>query len=60
MAVAIRPFLILLTVLATRALGQCTSYGVDYANGGEYNIDSTSNDYFSFVTIFTGTSHSWG
>lgn len=32
----------------------CTSYGVDYSNGGAYNIDGSSNQYFSFVTIFQG------
>ncbi|KAL2110754.1 hypothetical protein VUR80DRAFT_736 [Thermomyces stellatus] len=55
MAVPFRSFFLLLTVLAVKVLGQCVSYGIDYANGGEYNIDSTLNEYFSFTTIFQGT-----
>ena len=42
-----------LAALAIRVQA-CTSYGVDYANGGRYNIDSGSNQYFSFVSVFQG------
>ena len=54
MAVTLRPLLVLFSILAARVLGQCTSYGIDYANGGQYYIDASSNDYFSFVTVFQG------
>lgn len=55
MAVVFQSFFLLVSVLAVQVLGQCVSYGIDYANGGEYNIDSTLNEYFSFTTIFQGT-----
>ncbi|KJR84532.1 uncharacterized protein SPSK_09258 [Sporothrix schenckii 1099-18] len=42
--------------LTTGALADCSSYGVDYANGGAYYIDGSSNQYFSFITIFQGCS----
>lgn len=32
----------------------CSSYGVDYSNGGAYLIDASSNQYFSFITVFQG------
>lgn len=38
--------------LSQGALADCSSYGVDYANGGAYYIDGSSNQYFSFITIF--------
>ena len=57
MAAGFQSFLLLVAVLAVRVLGQCVSYGIDYANGGEYNIDSTLNEYFSFTTVFQGTTH---
>ncbi|KAL1902869.1 hypothetical protein Sste5346_000780 [Sporothrix stenoceras] len=40
--------------LASSALADCSSYGVDYSNGGAYYIDGSSNQYFSFITIFQG------
>lgn len=44
-----------LALVATRVSAQsCSSYGVDYANGGRYNIDGGSNQYFTFVTVFQG------
>jgi len=43
---------VLVACLALRVHADCTSYGVDFSNGGRYNIDSTSNQYFSFITIF--------
>lgn len=46
--------LLLFAVLALRASAACTSYGVDYASGGSYNIDGASNQYFSFVSVFQG------
>ncbi|KAK4466468.1 hypothetical protein QBC42DRAFT_335552 [Cladorrhinum samala] len=45
---------VLLSLLFLRATAACTSYGVDYSNGGAYYIDGASNQYFSFVTIFQG------
>ncbi|KAK4154180.1 hypothetical protein C8A00DRAFT_43041 [Chaetomidium leptoderma] len=47
---------VLLALLALRASAECTSYGVDYSNGGTYYIDGASNQYFSFVTVFQGCS----
>ena len=47
---------VLFALLALRASAACTSYGVDYASGGSYNIDGASNQYFSFVTVFQGKS----
>ncbi|KAK3316662.1 hypothetical protein B0H66DRAFT_604940 [Apodospora peruviana] len=49
-----RYVLALLALFALRVRADCTSYGVDYSNGGTYNIDGTSNQYFSFVTVFQG------
>jgi hypothetical protein len=45
-----------LALLALRATAACTSYGVDYTNGGSYYIDAASNQYFSFITVFQGKS----
>ncbi|KAK0702629.1 hypothetical protein B0T21DRAFT_388046 [Apiosordaria backusii] len=36
------------------SVSACTSYGVDYSNGGAYYIDGSSNQYFSFINIFQG------
>jgi hypothetical protein len=44
--------LLLVRVGATEAA--CSSYGVDYSNGGAYYIDGSSNQYFSFITVFQG------
>lgn len=52
MAAGFRWLWVLVACLALRVHADCTSYGVDFANGGRYNIDSTSNQYFSFITIF--------
>ncbi|KAM7221354.1 hypothetical protein V8F06_003322 [Rhypophila decipiens] len=48
--------LLALLTLGVAAQSQCTSYGVDYQNQGTYSIDSTSNQYFSFITVFQGCS----
>ncbi|KAM7186302.1 hypothetical protein V8F20_011437 [Naviculisporaceae sp. PSN 640] len=45
---------VFLTLLALRVAADCTSYGVDYSNGGTYSIDVSSNQYFSFITVFQG------
>ena len=45
---------VLIALLALRVSAACTSYGVDYASGGSYSIDGTSNQYFSFITVFQG------
>lgn len=46
-----------LAVFAVRGvLGQCQAYGVDFANGGSYYIDGGSNQYFSFISVFQGSS----
>lgn len=46
-----------LAVLLARVsadVAACSSYGVDYSNGGSYYIDGSSNQYFSFITVFQG------
>jgi len=43
-----------LAFLTLRVCAQCASYGVDYSNGGSYYIDSSSNQYFTFMTVFNG------
>ncbi|KAG7286386.1 hypothetical protein NEMBOFW57_008695 [Staphylotrichum longicolle] len=50
----LRHLWLLLGLVAPRASAACTSYGVDYSSGGSYYIDGTSNQYFSFVTVFQG------
>ncbi len=47
-------WLLLLALFAIHANADCTSYGVDYSSGGSYYIDSGSNQYFSFVSVFQG------
>lgn len=54
MEVVFRWLWVLLTLLALRARADCTSYGVDYSSGESYYIDSTSSQYFSFITVFQG------
>lgn len=49
-----RRSLLALAPLLSLALAQCTSYGTDYTNNGNYNIDKSSNEYFSFSSIFSG------
>jgi hypothetical protein len=46
--------LALLLVRVNAAEAACSSYGVDYSNGGAYYIDGSSNQYFSFITVFQG------
>ena len=55
---------ILLALLLTSVRADCASYGVDYSNGGSYYIDGSSNQYFSFITVFQGMDfplapHTW-
>ncbi|KAI0911262.1 hypothetical protein F4823DRAFT_561102 [Ustulina deusta] len=38
--------------LALRASAACSVYGLDYANGGSYNIDPASDEFFSFTSAF--------
>lgn len=42
-------------LLALKVVADCVSYGVDFANGGSYNIDGSSNENFSFATVFQGS-----
>ncbi|KAL8357518.1 hypothetical protein RB601_009128 [Gaeumannomyces tritici] len=59
MAAIFRPHLLLAALLALclGVLGQsCSSYGVDYSNGGSYYIDGSSNQYFTFISVFQGCS----
>lgn len=46
--------LALLLARVEAAEAACSSYGVDYSNGGAYYIDGSSNQYFSFITVFQG------
>ncbi|GAB1316216.1 hypothetical protein MFIFM68171_06426 [Madurella fahalii] len=45
---------VVLLAFLIHASTACTSYGVDYSNHGAYYIDGSSNDYFSFITVFQG------
>lgn len=54
MAFNIPSFWLVIGFFTLRALAACSSYGVDYVNGGSYDIDSSSNDNFTFTTIFQG------
>jgi hypothetical protein len=47
----------LLLVRVAADAAACSSYGVDYSNGGSYYIDGSSNQYFSFITVFQGEQH---
>ncbi|KAI0399801.1 hypothetical protein F4802DRAFT_587788 [Xylaria palmicola] len=49
-----RLFLVAAGFLAIRASAACTVYGVDYSNGGSYNVDASSDALFSFTSIFQG------
>ncbi|KAI1344678.1 hypothetical protein F5Y15DRAFT_756 [Xylariaceae sp. FL0016] len=40
--------------LAWRVAADCSVYGIDYSNGGSYNIDASSDDYFTFTSVFEG------
>ncbi len=46
--------LVALVALCLGVQADCVSYGVDYSNGGAYYIDGSSNQYFSFITVFQG------
>lgn len=46
--------LVFLLVHVSADVAACSSYGVDYSNGGSYNIDGSSNQYFTFITVFQG------
>lgn len=45
----------LLVGLAGQAIAECQSSGYDFVDGGgPYCINTTSNDWFSFGTVFRG------
>ena len=50
-------FLTILSLLTFLKYCSCTchSTGCDYADGGTYFVDNSSDYFFSFGTIFTGT-----
>ncbi|KAI1372908.1 hypothetical protein F4677DRAFT_238224 [Hypoxylon crocopeplum] len=54
MAFSIPSFWLIIGIFTLKALAACSSYGVDYVNGGSYDIDASSNDNFTFTTIFQG------
>ncbi len=56
MAAQFRGFLALVAFvsLCLGVRADCASYGVDSSNGGAYYIDGSSNQYFSFITVFQG------
>lgn len=39
---------------AVTAVADCETYGIDFSNGGDYFINSASNDDFTCVTQFSG------
>lgn len=46
--------LVALVALLGGVAADCVSYGIDYANGGSYQIDKASNDDFAFTSMFQG------
>ncbi|KAI1441706.1 hypothetical protein F5Y02DRAFT_430826 [Annulohypoxylon stygium] len=54
MAFATANIWLIIGLFTLRVLAQCSSFGVDYVNGGSYDIDSSSNNNFTFTTIFQG------
>lgn len=47
--------LVLVVGLAGRAIAECQSSGYDFVDGGgPYCINTTSNDWFTFGTVFQG------
>ncbi|GAP83102.2 hypothetical protein SAMD00023353_0401010 [Rosellinia necatrix] len=54
MASRITRLCLLAGYLAIRASAACTVYGVDYSNGGSYNIDTSSDALFTFTSVFQG------
>ena len=39
---------------ALQVSGDCTCTGLDYTNGGSYLVDGSSNDNFTFTSVFQG------
>ncbi|KAI0873238.1 hypothetical protein GGS24DRAFT_404933 [Hypoxylon argillaceum] len=56
MASRIARLCVLAGYLILRASAACSAYGVDYSNGGFYNIDTSSDSLFSFTSVFQGCS----
>ncbi|KAI8962679.1 hypothetical protein F5Y11DRAFT_347197 [Daldinia sp. FL1419] len=54
MASTTSSFWLIISFFTLKAFAACASYGVDYVNGGSYDIDASSNDNFTFTTIFQG------
>ncbi|XXH03349.1 hypothetical protein Hte_009747 [Hypoxylon texense] len=54
MSLRARSLWLVISLFTLKALAACSSYGVDYVNGGSYDVDATSNDNFTFTTIFQG------
>ncbi|KAK1762352.1 hypothetical protein QBC33DRAFT_283050 [Phialemonium atrogriseum] len=52
---SLRYIWVLLAFMLLRGVrADCKSYGVDFSNGGSYQIDGSSNQYFSFISVFQG------
>lgn len=49
-------WLALLVFRAAADLSTCRCTGVDYSNGGSYLVDGSSNDDFTFVSVFESKS----
>ncbi|KAJ8130781.1 hypothetical protein O1611_g2845 [Lasiodiplodia mahajangana] len=54
MASRVARFCLLAGYLALRASAACNVYGVDFSNGGSYNIDTSSDSLFTFTSVFQG------
>ncbi|KAI0972344.1 hypothetical protein F4678DRAFT_430043 [Xylaria arbuscula] len=52
MALRIARLCVVVGYLALRVSAVCAVYGVDYSNGGSYNIDGSSDDLFTFTSVF--------
>lgn len=56
---SLRYLWVLFACLFLQVRAECKSYGVDFSNGGTYQIDGSSNQYFSFITVFQGKTDMW-
>ncbi|KAI0102744.1 hypothetical protein GGR51DRAFT_278136 [Nemania sp. FL0031] len=54
MASRIARICLLAGYLTLRASAACNVYGVDFSNGGSYNIDTSSDSLFTFTSVFQG------
>lgn len=44
----------MLVLQAAADLGTCKCTGIDYSNGGSYLVDGSSDENFTFTSVFEG------